>query len=100
MKTLIKTEHIKSAVKSAKEERKIEDEVDVLKYIMAAGKDCWTKVYYWGFKRRLLSEMELSILKIVINMGVTGRIPSVKQAKAILKIRERLILEGMPMQFS
>ena len=99
LKTLIKTEHIKSAEKSAKEERKIEDEVDVLKYIMGAGKDYWTKVYFWGFKRRLLSEMELSILKMVINMEVTGRIPSVKQAKAILKIRERLISEGMPMQF-
>ena len=32
-------------------------------------------------------------------MNVTGRIPSDKQAKVILKARERLIAEGMPMQF-
>ncbi len=36
---------------------------------------------------------------LVINMGVTGRIPSVKQAKVVMKARERMISEGMPMQF-
>ena len=53
----------------------------------------------WGNTRRLLSDMELSIIKMVINMDVTGRIPSVKQAKVVIKARERLIADGMPLQF-
>lgn len=99
LRTLIEAEHIKSEEKSAKEARMVENEVDVLKYIMAAGKEYWVKVYDWGSTRKLLSEMELSILKIVVNMDITGRIPSVKQAKVVMKTREKLISEGMPMQF-
>lgn len=99
LRTLIEVEQIKSEEKSAKEAQKVENEVDVLKYIMAVGKEYWEKVLEWGSIRKLLSEMELSILKIVINMDVTGRIPSVKQAKVIMKTREKLISEGMPMQF-
>ena len=98
LKTLIEVEQIKNEEKSAKEARKVENEVDVLKYIMVAGKEYWEKVLQWGSTRKLLSEMELSILKIVVNMDVTGRIPSVKQAKVVMKTREKLISEGMPMQ--
>ena len=97
--TLIEIEQIKSEEKAAKESRKVEAEVDALKYIMGAGKAYWEKVFAWGTDRKLLSEMEISILKLVINMEVTGRIPSVKQAKVVIKTRERLIAEGMPMQF-
>jgi len=99
IKTLIEKEKIKNEEKSAKEERKVDNEVDVLKYIMGAGKEYWSSVLEWGKTRGLLSDMELSILKLVINMEVTGRIPSVKQANVVVKTRERLILEGMPMQF-
>ncbi len=98
LKTLTEAETIKSEEKEAKEERKIDSEVDALKYIMSAGREYWEKVYNWGTSRRLLSEMEISILKLVINIERTGRIPSVKQAKVVLKTRERLISEGMPMQ--
>lgn len=66
---------------------------------MAQGKEYWQKVLEWGSTRRLLSDMELSIIKMVINMDVTGRIPSVKQAKVVIKARERLIADGMPLQF-
>ena len=99
LRTLIEAEQIKSEEKTAKEERKVEAEIDALKFIMGAGRDYWENVYSWGADRKLLSEMDSSILKLVINMNVTGRIPSVKQAKVVLKTRERLIAEGMPMQF-
>lgn len=97
--TLIPIEQIESEEKTAKEERKVESEVDVLKYIIGAGSDYWGKVYAWGSERHLLSDMESSILKLIINIERTGRIPSIKQAKVIMKARERLISEGMPMNF-
>lgn len=99
LRTLIEAEQIKSEEKSAKEARKVENEVDALKYIMGAGKEYWEKVLEWGSTRKLLSDMESSIFKLVVNVEITGRIPSVKQAKIVLKTRERLISEGMPMQF-
>ena len=53
----------------------------------------------WGIDRRLLSEKEISILKMTININMTGRIPTDKQAKVVMQSRERLIKEGMPLQF-
>ena len=85
--------------KEAKEERKVANEVDDLKFIMASGKEYWQRVMDWGITRHLLSDMELSIIKMVINMEITGRIPSSKQAKVVIKARERLIADGMPLQF-
>lgn len=66
---------------------------------MDQGKEYWQRVLEWGSTRRLLSDMELSVIKMVINMEITGRIPSVKQAKLVIKARERLIADGMPLQF-
>lgn len=97
--TLVSKEKIKSEEKEAKENRKVENDVDALKFIISSGCDYWKNVLLWGNKRRLLSDMEQSIAKMVINMNVTGRTPSTKQAKVLLKMRERLIAEGMPLQF-
>lgn len=99
LKTLTSKENLKAEEKEAKEARKVDNEVDSLKYLMAQGKEYWQKVLEWGSTRRLLSDMELSIIKMVINMDATGRIPSVKQAKVVIKARERLIADGMPLQF-
>lgn len=98
-KTLVSKETINSEEKEAKEERKVANEVDVLKFIMSVGTEYWKNVLEWSDSRRLLSDMEKSILKMIVNMNITGRIPSVKQAKIIVKARERLIAEGMPLQF-
>ena len=96
---MIPQESLKVEEKEAKEERKVANEVDDLKFIIASGKDYWQKAMDWGVSRRLLSDMELSIIKLVINMEITGRIPSSKQAKVVIKARERLIADGMPLQF-
>lgn len=98
-KTLVSKETINTEEKEAKEERKVANEVDALKFIITAGSEYWKNVLEWSDSRRLLSDMEKSILKMIINISITGRTPSVKQAKVIIKARERLIAEGMPLQF-
>lgn len=99
LKTLVSVEVLNGEVKEAKEKQKVNNEVDDLKFIISSGKAYWQNVYAWGSARRLLSDMETSIIKMIINMDVTGRIPSVKQAKVVIKARERMIAEGMPLQF-
>lgn len=99
LRTLTSKEKSKATEKEAKEARKVDNEVDSLKYLMDQGKEYWQRVLEWGSTRRLLSDMELSVIKMVINMEITGRIPSVKQAKLVIKARERLIADGMPLQF-
>lgn len=99
LNTLVAQSVIDDEKKEAKSKQKVSNELNDLKYIIAAGKNYWQNVLQWGSGRRLLSDMEISILKLVINMETTGRIPSDKQAKVVKKARERLISEGMPLQF-
>jgi hypothetical protein len=99
LNTLIPQTDLVAEVKEAKNTQKLMNEVDALKFIIASGSAYWQQVLSWGLSRRLLSEMEISILKMVINIEKTGRIPSEKQAKVVTKARERLITEGMPLQF-
>ena len=98
-KILVSKESVNTEEKEAKEERKVANEVDALKFIITAGSEYWKNVLEWSDSRRLLSDMEKSILKMIVNISITGRTPSVKQAKVIIKARERLIAEGMPLQF-
>ncbi len=97
--SLILQESVNEEIKDEKEKRKIENEVDALKEIIAKGSTYWAKVLEWANSRRLLSEKEASIIKLIVNMNITGRIPTDKQAKVVMQARDRLITEGMPLQF-
>ena len=99
LKTLISEQEMKRDEEEAKKNRKVENEIDEMKFIFAAGKQYWTQLFNWGKSRNMLSPMEMDIIKIIINMEITGRIPSEKQAKVALRARTRLISEGMPLQF-
>lgn len=97
--TLVSGEDVSRETKEEKASRKIANEVDSLKEIIARGTDYWKTLLQWGKTRRLLSEKEMSIIQMIVNMNITGRIPTDKQAKAVMQARERLIKEGMPLQF-
>ena len=99
IKTLISQKEVAAENKEAKETRKINNEVDSLKYILSMGGTYWENMLEWGKSRGLFTEMEISILKRVINIEHTGWIPSAKQANIIISARERMIGEGMPLQF-
>lgn len=97
--TLISKEDMVSEKKDNTEKQKISNEVNALKEIYTRGQQYWTAVLEWGLSRRLLSEKEISILKLTVNMFVTGRVISEKQAYVVISARKRLIENGMPMQF-
>lgn len=83
-----------------KENRKLSNEVDAVEFIMSKGSTYWEKVFEWGNSRRLFTDTERSILRLVVNMERTGRVPSDRQIKIALKTREKLIDEGMPIEFT
>lgn len=99
LKTLISEESVKSDEDEAKKTRKVANEVDEMKFIFAAGKEYWSQVHKWGTDRKLLTSMESDIIRLIINMDVTGRIPTEKQSKVAIKARKKLIDNGMPLQF-
>ena len=97
--TLVSGEKVRNEIKEEKNNRKIANEVDALKEIISRGTEYWKKVLEWGTSRHLLLDKEISIIKMVINMNITGRIPTDRQAKVVITARERLVKEGMPLQF-
>ncbi len=99
LETLISQNELSGEIKEAKTMQKVANEVDTLKFIIASGSDYWQKMLDWGNARGLLNDMEQSILRLVINMPKTGRTPSEKQAKVVIRARERMLSEGMPLQF-
>jgi hypothetical protein len=97
--TLVSKEEVEEEKKEHKQTQKIVNEVNALKEIYTRGPQYWSQVLEWGISRRMLSEKEVSILKLSVNMFVTGRIISDKQAQVVIAARKRLIKNGMPMQF-
>ena len=47
----------------------------------------------------MLRMLEEDIIKVIINMEITGRTPTDRQAKVAMKARAKLIENSMPMQF-
>ena len=97
--TLISKDEVDAEKKENKQTQKLVNEVNALNDIFARGAQYWKMVLDWGTSRGMLSEKETDILKLSINMFVTGRVISDKQAKVVIEARKRLISNGMPMQF-
>ena len=97
--TLVSKDEVDAEKKENKQNQKLYNEVNALNEIFARGAQYWRAVLEWGLSRRLLSEKEISILKLTVNMFVTGRVISDKQAQVVIGARKRMIDNGMPMQF-
>ena len=97
--TLIPKTQVVEEKKEERENRKLSNEVDALNYIMSKGTAYWEQVFQYGEKHRLFTDTERSIMRLVINMEKTGRVPSDRQMKIVIKTREKLIDEGMPIEF-
>lgn len=96
--TLMDKETLRVAEKDAMVNQKIKKEVEDFKYVWNAGKKYWQMVLDWGNDRKLLYHAEQDILMMCITMYETGHTPSDKQIKVIMKARERLLKEGMPIE--
>lgn len=79
----------------AQKEQKVSNEINAEIELINLGADYWRHVQEFGRNDKLLSEMEDGLLTVAANFETTGRIPSDKQAKLIMQIRNRLFDEGL-----
>ena len=86
-------------VKEAKKQQKVANEVDAMTFVMNAGVDYWKQLYKWASDRKMLTDMEESIIQVVIKSFVSGRLASERQLKIVMEARERLLKNGMPVTF-
>lgn len=79
----------------AQKEQKVSNEINAEIELINLGADYWRRVQEFGRNDKPLSEMEDGLLTVAANFETTGRIPSDKQAKLIMQIRNRLFDEGL-----
>lgn len=84
----------------AQKEQKVTNQVSAEIELVNLGSGYWKKVLEFGRNDKLLSEMEDSLLNVAANFDTTGRIPSDKQSKLIMQIRNRLFDEGLSRNLS
>lgn len=93
--SLVDTSEEQEEKEVAKKEQKVSNQIDAEIELITLGADYWRKVLAFGRNDRLLSEMEDGLLNVAASFDTTGRIPSDKQAKLIMQIRNRLYDEGL-----
>lgn len=79
----------------AQKEQKVSNQISAEIELINLGADYWKKVLDFGRNDRLLSEMEDGLLNVAASFEMTCRVPSDKQAKLIMQIRNRLYDEGL-----
>lgn len=97
--SLIDTYLIKQEESDSKKEQKMINEINSDIQVISLGQSYWEKVYTWGRGQKLFSPLEDDLIKLAASFEVSGKIPSTKQCKIILEIREKLYNEGMPKGF-
>lgn len=92
---LVSKELIESKIQSSIKDKKLEKDVNCMVEVYNLGSAYWTNLLNEGIKRRILSPMEMDLLKLAISFGEGKKVPSEKQAKLIWKIREKLDQAGV-----
>jgi len=95
VESLVSTSEELEEKEVAKKEQKVSNEISAEIELVNLGASYWKKVLEFGRNDRLLSEMEDGLLGVAANFDTTGRIPSDKQAKLVMQIRNRLFDEGL-----
>lgn len=95
LRTLVKTDYQEAEKYSAKKEQKEENELKDAVWIAQKGADYWKMLVSEGYNAKLLELKEMQILKVAVDIETTGKLPTAKQTKAILKIKKKLEDQGI-----
>ena len=94
---LVSAEEQHDADRTAKREQRQLNSVETQIAVVSAGPAFWADVLAWGSERKLLSDTDTGVLRVVA--GDTGRTPSDRQCKRAAETLERLQAEGYPGEF-
>lgn len=82
------------AIKDAETDAAIDLGLAAVTKVLATQPSKWREIRQWGLDRRLLTANEEQLLLVAVN---PKRPPTDRQAAAILKIRRKLEVEGLPL---
>lgn len=94
IESLVSKEDFINEESEAKVTQKVNNEVNDVMKIIKLKSYYWDRLFKWSDERKLLSPIERDFIKLAKNIESTGKIPSAKQAKRILEINEKILMEG------
>ena len=62
--------------------------------VIKLGSAYWERMLKWADAKKMISPIDKDFIKLAVNIEHSGKIPSAKQAKRILTIRDNILLEG------
>ena len=81
--------------REARQERKIENEIDNMKFVFELGEAYWKQMESWLRSHKLATATESKALSYVTKIS-SGFFPDEKQCKSLMKLRQKAISEGFP----
>lgn len=95
IESLTSNESVEYLEKDAIRERKLDNDLDVEVAVVNVSGEDWTNILKFGEKMSLLTVMEKDLLKVASRIESTRKMPTLRQCKKIIEIKEKLIKEGM-----
>jgi hypothetical protein len=91
--TLISNSEIKKLDKTSKVQQKFDNGIDAQVEILKFGVDYWRDLKDFAIKKRFLTIEEEKLIDLAAKMS-SGVMPSDKQSVKLIKINERMVIEG------
>lgn len=78
----------------AKQEQKSNEDIVDSKIIIELGSTYWKRMLAWGKDKHIMTSLEADFIRMAAELETTGRMPSERQGKKIIKIKKRMEMEG------
>lgn len=88
-------EEIAATKREARQERRLDNEIDNMKFVLELGEAYWKQMELWLRSHRLATTAESKALIYAMKIS-SGFFPDEKQSKNLLKLRDKAIVEGFP----
>lgn len=90
---LVSKDELKKSNKASRSQQKLDNGIDAQVKILSLGFEYWQRLKHFAETNRLVTAEEQKIIDIAAKMS-NGYIPSDKQSLKLVKINERMIMEG------
>ena len=88
-------EELAAVKREARQERKLDNEIDNMKLVFELGEAYWKQMELWLRSHRIATVAERKALTYATKISA-GFFPDQKQSKSLIKLREKALAEGFP----
>ncbi|MGL5755381.1 MAG: AIPR family protein [Paraclostridium sp.] len=92
--TLVTKNFVDEGKQQANREQRLNNELNAELEVIQLGADYWKNMLIWAKDKKILLPMEIDILGVASSFNMTGKMPTAKQCKRLMIIKEKLKLEG------